>query len=69
MGKSHLEHLCQVKRMNEMNDSRSPITDFYANKSILVTGATGFIGKVSYVRQASSLAQPLEPLSLRHIRH
>lgn len=25
----------------------SPITKFYANKSVLITGATGFIGKVS----------------------
>jgi len=24
----------------------SPISDFYAGKSILITGATGFIGKV-----------------------
>lgn len=27
--------------------SDSPISDFYANRSVLVTGATGFIGKVS----------------------
>lgn len=26
----------------------SPIREFFANKSVLVTGATGFIGKVRH---------------------
>lgn len=30
----------------------SPIRKFFASKSILVTGATGFIGKVSELRKS-----------------
>ena len=38
---------------NENNSSKTaaikktPITSFYANKTIFITGATGFVGKVS----------------------
>lgn len=33
----------------------SPIREFFANKSVLVTGATGFIGKVRYFFKSNSI--------------
>ena len=32
--------------LNEVSHSESKISKFYENKSIFVTGATGFVGKV-----------------------
>lgn len=34
-------------QMDDQNESE--IANFYANKSIFITGATGFMGKVSYI--------------------
>lgn len=49
------DHLMGLSNSNDVSDPNnnaddidcSPIKKFYANKHILVTGATGFIGKVS----------------------
>lgn len=43
----YLKSLLQTKMGNTTADNISLISGFYADKSILVTGATGFIGKVS----------------------
>lgn len=36
----------QQQQTTPISEAASPITEFYKNKSILVTGSTGFIGKV-----------------------
>ena len=35
--------------MEANNNSSSPILQFYHNKTVFITGATGFMGKVSTV--------------------
>lgn len=39
----------QISRLDCLTES--PVVDFYDDKSVLITGATGFIGKVSLSRE------------------
>lgn len=34
-------------------DSESEVANFYNNKSVFITGATGFLGKVSYFKSTT----------------
>ena len=35
--------------MTEVNDNESQIANFYKDKSVFITGATGFMGKVCII--------------------
>lgn len=46
-----IRDLTAVNRTLDNYDPSSKIASFYANRSVFITGATGFIGKVIRVRE------------------
>lgn len=44
---SNFRNVLNAEKYSEYNKSYIPISDFYAGRSVFITGGTGFMGKVS----------------------